>query len=245
MIIDSYKLFSILFLIGCIAVPVSCIYFANMTNNIFRIYFLIVFFAMVIKFYLNKNLIQKSYLTDDITLYKTKFTYKEALNHFMNDADFRDSFVESIRSSYDNVYLNIVPVNKNNYDSVMFEYVLINTDAFDGKIANNEPFLDKLENNNDSILSFPNKSNDAILIVPNKLNNDQNMLNISTYMRSKGINKNKLLTTLVSEIEKAIDQGGNVWVLTHGTGVYWLHIRIQHNAKYVMFDNYKISADQH
>ena len=157
------------------------------------------------------------------------------------------SFIQILESNqFATYYLEFVPVSKDNFDEILFEFVLIKTHGFE-KDANITSFgEDKLDTNSNKIISFPNLSKTCVLICPcfNHQIDINRYIHIGTFINSSNINQEQkvlLLSRAFNVYSDLLDKlpGQKLWLSTHGKGVAWLHIRVDLIPKYISWNKYK------
>ncbi|CAN0272180.1 unnamed protein product [Ectocarpus sp. 6 AP-2014] len=85
-----------------------------------------------------------------------------------------------------------------------------------------------------STVAFQNLGNTATLVAPpHRPGSNKNYSHIATFYKHASPGEIKdLWRTVAKEVEKKMKKGESVYVSTHGTGVPWLHVRIESTPKY-------------
>ena len=116
-------------------------------------------------------------------------------------------------------------------------------------------FQEHFENCDQSIVTFPNLGGDAHLVVPCPPENSQSTSNqpynyqnvyghLASFMK---YNQNldqihnfwvQVAKTFDEQIQKR-GEDSPLWLSTCGTGVYWLHVRLDSRPKYYSYQEYK------
>ena len=104
------------------------------------------------------------------------------------------------------------------------------------------------------VVTFPNLGGDALLVVPcpvpqngNKNANKQldkysHLANFMAYQNGNWEQKHNLLIAIANAVEKELkqlDPNQPLWLSTCGTGIYWLHVRLDSRPKYYSFQDYR------
>lgn len=162
-----------------------------------------------------------------------------------------DKFVSSFITLMESIelktyYLEFVPVSRENFDKIAFEFVVIKTNEFDKKADLKQFGPDKLDTNSNEIRVFPNISNTALLICPcyNHQNKMDEYIHIGKFISSTQIHREQKIMLFKTAFNVYLDQllklpDRKLWLSTHGRGVAWLHIRIDLIPKYISWNKYK------
>lgn len=108
-------------------------------------------------------------------------------------------------------------------------------------IADRTPFEDKIANaTSRDFITFLNLSGDGYLVVPLPKSSVINYANISTFTRTADIDTQKDFWNFVIDVYRKRlslrpNKSSKLWLSTHGTGVKWLHVRIDTAPKYYHF----------
>uniref|UniRef100_A0A6T6WIS4 Uncharacterized protein n=1 Tax=Amorphochlora amoebiformis TaxID=1561963 RepID=A0A6T6WIS4_9EUKA len=96
--------------------------------------------------------------------------------------------------------------------------------------------IQKLKGSN-SVSVFPNLGRDAYLIVPaQSTKNAQTFAHLAAFVRNAPEDQKQALWEKTGKtFQTVLEQNKTVWVSTHGTGVYWLHVRIDTRPKYYSY----------
>lgn len=81
-------------------------------------------------------------------------------------------------------------------------------------------------------VSFLSKGNPpTLLVVPP--DTGKNFSHLGTFYKNSTLGEKRSLWKKVAiELEKKLKRGEMVYVSTHGTGVYWLHVRLSSTPRY-------------
>lgn len=119
------------------------------------------------------------------------------------------------------------------------EFVLKNVPHF-SKLQPDSQTYDEYFNQ-DLAVSFLNLGGDSLLISPCPKSNEENYTHLAKFMRGAPFEQRIELWKKVSiELEQQLQNSENpVWLNTDGSGVHWLHIRLDSRPKYYDFKPYR------
>jgi hypothetical protein len=173
-------------------------------------------------------------------------TLQDAIRKWIDgDEPFEQVLFENIQASNLDKYRIEFPPFTNNYLSRTFEFTLTRMGDNLKDTQNPESFKQHFSDTNptESFVSFPNLNKDALLIAPHMHASDikgANNSHISAFLKSvEPQTRVKMWQKVGQELEKRLLNKPTVWLSTHGTGVPWLHIRLDDIAKYFVTDKYK------
>ena len=90
---------------------------------------------------------------------------------------------------------------------------------------------------------FTSLAGDAVLVVPGK--SGANHAHMATFVRTASNTELHMFWKAVgAAITTAVASANSapLWISTHGLGVLWLHVRIEHAPKYISYSAYKREA---
>lgn len=263
------KLFCIrLFLLSCISIFVYLSYGKRHTIPLERAYKISVFRNQTVQS------ISKKFNTSDTMIHHRRYQWNvEEINpitrkHSINlsfkeiimllksdDNEFYDTFIDlfhQFAKIYDSYFFECIGVNKMQFDSKIFEFVLISAPKLHDVHSTREAFSSYFdgENKNKPIVSFPNLGNDAMLVVPvpdMNNNSDDIYTHLAKFIEyGDPIKVHELWKTVASVVLNMLldserDLHQKLWISTSGLGVYWLHVRLDTIPKYYQYLPYKIN----
>lgn len=168
--------------------------------------------------------------------------YKEVLNLWQFDADFREYYTSSLANSDFTSYrwetppISIASINQ------PFEYVLLDSPSLNRE-ADSSAFSKFIENCGASnVVEFQNLRKDARMIVPCELEPLANYCHLGSFLRSAPNEQIHDLWKLIGKVaQEEIGQSPR-WLSTAGAGVPWLHVRLDSTPKYYGYGKYRQSA---
>ena len=145
-------------------------------------------------------------------------------------------------SNFKAYFFETPPVNSENFKEREFEFVLVKAASLENIKPDYEAYSQYFKYSND-VATFPNLGKDALLIVPCPQNkNYQNYSHFANYIRHADEKEmHNLIQTVGKEMIKRVDQFGQmyVWLSTSGSGVSWLHIRLDSRPKYYQYTPFR------
>jgi hypothetical protein len=131
------------------------------------------------------------------------------------------------------------PISNNSTDNYSENF--IETSAFNGVRQNYLAFLNHIKKSkNKYTVSFNNLSGSSLLIIPYP-KNGKNFTSLKDFIDNASDTHQKQFWKCVAiRVEQMLKNHNKVWVSTHGTGVPYLHVRIDTNPKYYQTIKFKI-----
>lgn len=169
-----------------------------------------------------------------------QLTWEHVLNLWQYDPKFTKMFCDTLTGvGMDALFWETVPlVDAGSASTIAFECTVINAGDNLKNDASATAFNDRFstcKTDDSTVISFPNKGNDAMLVAPcphNKTPLEKNEYNahLSTFLRGADkdhrINLWKMVSTTIR------DTTTPRWISTDGSGVPWLHVRLDTRPKY-------------
>ena len=132
----------------------------------------------------------------------------------------------------------------------LYEFVLVSTGSFQHVGTDYGAFSDKFDsdsckNNGLTACEFPNLGKDAIMVTPKGVKGETHRgkyTNLMSFLREGNEEEVDGFLKLVGvSAEKRVAEMGslNTWISTSGTGISWLHLRLDSRPKYYTFRDYK------
>lgn len=184
-------------------------------------------------------------------LAEARLTWAEAIHELRSeDAHFRD-FLSTVLEGIDfpAVYWECPPVSRATAKKRLFEFIALNASSLDGLKADGRPFSEHLSayKGQPVVKSFPNLGGDSVLLAPAQaIDNAEAYTHIASFFRhAPDEQKDNLWQALGDALDRRLQEVGpdtNVWVSTEGSGVYWLHMRLDPSPKYYHHADYRDPA---
>lgn len=120
-----------------------------------------------------------------------------------------------------------------------YECTLVASSHLDQRAIDTNSFK-KYLNTNESIVDFYNLSGDARLVVPTRKSEVENYKHLLCFVRNAPIKQTHDLFQRIGEtLPKEIERRGCIWLNTEGSGVIWLHVRMDTRPKYYHTQRYR------
>ena len=98
------------------------------------------------------------------------------------------------------------------------------------------------QNKEAAVLAIRNLSNTASLVVPRQLNEAENYTHFARFLRGAPPAQVHALWQCVAQTATRRLSAAPQWMSTAGTGVAWLHVRIENTPKYYVYRPYALEA---
>lgn len=119
-----------------------------------------------------------------------------------------------------------------------YEFVIVGTEAFNGKKSNSKPFQSFFSTDN-MVVCFDNLGKNARLVVPSPNHAHESYTHLGAFIRNAPYPQ---IDVFWQQVGLEMEQGLNekpLWLSTSGLGVYWLHARLDQAPKYYTHKPYK------
>ena len=128
----------------------------------------------------------------------------------------------------------------NNKMNNEFDEKFIESDILNKMKQNYLSFEDKIKKtNNKNVLSFYNLSKTSKLVIPYP-KKGKKFTTLKQFMDNASLKQQKLFwKKVVSSIKSMLKKYDKVWISTHGTGVPYLHVRIDTYPKYYLTKKFR------
>ena len=173
-------------------------------------------------------------------------TFKEALDLLQDEKeDFRKHFITTLKENPFKAYFLETPaVNAFTYDSIDFEFVLVEAKALANIHSDLYTFEKHFRKSICDVTSFFNLGNDAVLIAPCPADLTLDCYaHLAAFVRgSHDFQINEFFKRSAEEMKKRliIQNDKPIWFSTSGLGVSWLHLRLDSIPKYYTYKPYKM-----
>ncbi len=164
-----------------------------------------------------------------------------ALESLATDPEFRNWFLEDLRSSPFSSFFWETPAVTLPAAQATFEYVLVDAPSLASQRPDTWSFREYFEGNRRSagVAIMENLGRDAVLVVPEILDAPEIYTDLATFLRrGPESQQHDLLIALVKAV-RAWKRDRPLWVSTSGLGVAWLHIRLDSRPKYYQYTPYR------
>ncbi|NNC54387.1 MAG: hypothetical protein HKO07_01555 [Pseudomonadales bacterium] len=162
-----------------------------------------------------------------------------ALAHLQHSPEFRQFFTQLLRDApFAALRLELPPLTMDDADQP-FEFVLVKDISLERR-ADSAAFEEHLTGSTAAVAAFPNLGRDAFLLAPTDPGNGADYAHLAAFLRNA---PGPQIEALWQQVGQAVSLRLNVkpiWLNCAGTGVPWLHVRIDTRPKYYVFGPYKI-----
>ena len=137
-------------------------------------------------------------------------------------------------------YWETPPVSTATFDQ-QFEFVLVDSSQLRDVRADSVTFAGHFESSgaSDNVVSFWNLGNDAMLVAPCPLEHDSPYAHLADFTRNAPLEQQHALWKRVGiEVDKQLSDRP-LWLSTAGTGIFWLHVRLDSRPKYYTYQSYR------
>ena len=166
----------------------------------------------------------------------TTLTWSDFAAGLANDPQLRDAFSHALANApLDAFFWECVPVSRDTRDQP-FHSVLLDAPTLAGAPADTVSFADKLQGTAaPQVRTFLNLGKDAWLVVPAPADQPNSHVHLASFLRSAS---KAQIHRLWQDTGEALarwlaESAAPVWLSTCGTGVFWLHVRLDRHPKYI------------
>jgi len=185
-------------------------------------------------------------------------TYKDAMILMEQNSDFRNEFFSVLQKKSEGsigrnrrprpYFFEVCPVTQKTFSQENFRFALIDARALENINEDDSAFNQYFKGNNRYVVSFQNLGGDATMVVPRPLHQNEGndtYAHISNFMSLNSsqeqlhefwISVAKVVTKQLEDRQR--DKMKSLWLSTCGTGVYWLHVRLDARPKYYSYRDY-------
>ncbi len=170
-----------------------------------------------------------------------QISYRRFIDLLSDDCDFRQSFNSLMVSAPFEAYRLETPALTNETLDIPFEFVLLEALNLTHRQTDKEAFSEYYNPDECSpgIVKFKSLGADAELIVPSPRASEDTYNHLARFVREAPAYQTNELWRVVGISLKRIVGQSPVWLNTEGSGVAWLHVRIDSRPKYYGFDEYR------
>jgi len=164
-------------------------------------------------------------------------SYRDYIAHLCNDKEFRQYFNTRLASSAFTAYRLEAPVLNSSTLDMPFEFVLIDAPHLCLPATDAKTFASHFTDNK-TIVKFKSLGADATLIAPSPdaESDHESHKHLACFVRDAGAERTDALWYAVGQV--LLKNKGPLWFNTEGSGVAWLHIRLDTRPKYYGYAPY-------
>lgn len=178
-------------------------------------------------------------------------SWSDVIELWRTSETFRDVFSESLRNMRSRIggafFFETPPLDRGTKDTA-FEFIAAKATELDGKDANTEPFLEHIKHSidGDTVSSFKNLDGSSELIVPRRPvegTDESPFAHLGEWsMHADPEQVHRLWARVGEAAEESLSGEHTVWISTSGTGVAWLHVRLDRTPEYYIHEPFKSRA---
>lgn len=167
----------------------------------------------------------------------------DALALLRDDPDFRASWNAALAASrFPAFFWELPPITRATIDREL-EMALLDAPALAKATADRSAFADRLDAAAGAdVVAFPNLGGDAVLVVPTAVVRADAYGHLGAFVRRAPPAQAEHLWAKLAETALAQLSDAPMWISTAGTGVPWLHVRLDTRPKYYRHLPYKHAA---
>lgn len=162
----------------------------------------------------------------------------------------RQLFSDTLRQMpFDAFFWECAPVSGDSLEWRQFEFVALNAVCLAGASADGEPFSEHLERARGQMTAhvFPNLGGDSLLVAPAQaVENIRVYSHLASFCRGAPAEQQDALWREVGgALQRRLSGMGahdSIWLNTEGSGVSWLHVRLDSRPKYYHHKPYQDSC---
>ncbi len=121
-----------------------------------------------------------------------------------------------------------------------FEFVLINAPALVTRTADALTFAQYFKEPGVEVVEFKSLGGDAILLAPTPVGGHESYNHLAVFVRNAPESQVHSLWQMVGQVLMRVVSAEPRWFNTEGSGVAWLHVRIDSRPKYYGYQPYKV-----
>ena len=169
-------------------------------------------------------------------------TWREVVAGVVHDDQLRDALSTALANApLDAFFWETGPVSRQTQDQP-FTSVLVHAPVLAGALPDTRSFADKLSGATaPDVFTFSNLGRDACLVVPAPAERPDSHVHLAAFLREgSGAQMHRLWRAVGQAVERWFtDTPDPVWVSTSGTGVFWLHVRLDSRPKYITYEPFR------
>lgn len=168
-------------------------------------------------------------------------TYARVLHDLQTDAEFRSFFISLLRDAPFVGYCWETPPITTKTESRPFEFVLLDCPRFETRATDDKTFASYFtpEDTAEGVVVFDSLGKDSLLIVPSPREHVSCYGHLAAFMRRAPKPQINALWRIVAATVQSRLSDAPLWLSTAGTGVAWLHVRLDSRPKYYGFAPYR------
>jgi len=170
-----------------------------------------------------------------------RLSFAAVLDAWRADSAFSDFFLRELAAApFPAFYWEMPPIVAGGLD-MAYEYVTVDSPALRSAREDGSPFGEYLaeDGSGAAVTAFPNLSGGAMLVAPLPIGSPGANAHIATFVHGAPRFQQRALLALTAELALGRLSERPTWISTSGTGVHWLHMRIEGTPTYYIYRLYK------
>lgn len=176
-----------------------------------------------------------------ITRNAERVLYSSIVQAWQDNEEFRAFFISLIANApFPAFYWETPPVTAATIDQE-FEFVLVDSPQLRDVRADPHAFARYFESSgvDDDVVRFWNLGRDALLVAPRPPGSGADYAHLAEFTRNAPLEQQHALWKSVGIAVKEQLGEQPLWLSTAGTGIYWLHVRLDSRPKYYTYNPYR------
>jgi hypothetical protein len=173
-----------------------------------------------------------------------QLVWREVVALWATDSAFQDFYVGSLAASPFDAFYWECPATSQHHLGAPFEHVTVRSRGF--RTADPSSFDDHL-NGADGTATFKNLGGDSTLVAPCENGARENYGHIANFMRHAAVGEKRAMVAAIGNaMRRTLDERGTqpTWLSTEGSGVPWLHVRLDSRPKYYHTEAYTAAPEK-
>jgi len=169
--------------------------------------------------------------------------YSAVVKAWRDDQEFRAFFISLIaKAPFPACYWETPPVTTATFDQ-QFKFVLVDSPELRDVRADPHAFAGHFESSGaiDNVVSFWNLGKDALLVAPCPLEDASACAHLADFTRNAPLEQQHALWKRIGIAVEEQLSDRPLWLSTAGTGIYWLHVRLDSRPKYYTYQPYRVA----
>ena len=160
-------------------------------------------------------------------------SFRQLFDLLVSSADFADWYSDTLAAFTTGAfYWELPPLSNSSFDDEA-EFVLIDAPPLARLLPEPTPFASQFEGcPGQDVVVFPNLGGDAILVVPCPLRPAEAYPHLAAFLRLAAREQIRILWRVTAESLLHRIGEAPIWLSTAGSGVAWLHLRLDSRPKY-------------
>lgn len=167
-------------------------------------------------------------------------SFKMFIDGLLTDAGFRQRFNDLLVAAPFRAFRFETPALTDSTLDDPFELVLINAPHLSDRQADAETFAQHFSGTNaEEAVEFKSLGGDATLIAPTPIETPETYNHLASFVRNAPASQIDALWQMTAQVLMRDVGNAPLWLNTEGSGVAWLHVRIDSRPKYYSYTDYK------